>query len=130
MTDRETIESMLYELASPKKMDHSFFVNNATSDFLFIRPTGDPINAKEYEKMMNSAGIVRCKAEITKIHKFEFFCADVAMCVFTLGATFLYKGTTTNDLPTVTSIFKKIDGIWKMHWMQRSAGLSNMSLWD
>ena len=37
MTDRETIESMLYELATPQKMG-SFFVNNATSDFLFIRP--------------------------------------------------------------------------------------------
>ena len=42
MTDKETIESMLYELATPKKMG-SFFVNNATSDFLLIRPSGNPI---------------------------------------------------------------------------------------
>ena len=52
------------------------------------------------------------------------------MCVFTLGAKFSYKGTPNDDLPTVTSIFKKINGIWKIHWMQRSTGDSDLSLWD
>ena len=47
MTDKETIESMLFELATPKKMG-SFFVNNATSDFLLIRPSGNPISAKGF----------------------------------------------------------------------------------
>ena len=51
MTDRETIESMLYELATPEKMG-SFFVNNATSDFLFIRPSGNPISAKGSANMV------------------------------------------------------------------------------
>ena len=91
MTDRETIESMLYELATPQKMG-SFFVNNATSDFLLIRPSGNPISAKGFEEMMNSGDVVQEKAEITKIHKFEFLSADVAMCIFTLGAKFSYKG--------------------------------------
>ena len=129
MTDRETIESMLYQLATPQKMG-TFFVNNATSDFLLIRPSGNPISAKGFEAMMNSGDVVQEKAEITKIHKFEFLSADVAMCVFTLGAKFSYKGTPNDDLPTVTSIFKKIDGIWKIYWMQRSTGDSDLSLWD
>ena len=97
MTDRETIESMLYELATPQKMG-SFFVNNATSDFLLIRPSGNPISAKGFEEMMSSGDVVQEKAEITKIHKFEFLSADVAMCVFTLGAKFSYKGTANDDL--------------------------------
>ena len=129
MTDRETIESMLYELATPQNMG-SFFVKNATSDFLLIRPSGNPITAKGFEEMMSSGDVVQEKAEITKIHKFEFLAADVAMCVFTLGAKFSYKGTPNDDLPTVTSIFKKINGIWKIHWMQRSTGDSDLSLWD
>ena len=120
---------MLYELATPQKMG-SFFVNNATSDFLLIRPSGNPISAKGFEEMMNSGDVVQEKAEITKIHKFEFLSADVAMCVFTLGAKFSYKGIPNDDLPTVTSIFKKINGIWKIHWMQRSTGDSDLSLWD
>ena len=128
MTDKETIISLLNEFANPEKMA-SFFIHNATSDFLFIRPSGNPINAEGFEKMI-SGDVVQEKAEITKIHKFEFLSADVAMCVFTLGAKFSYKGTPNDDLPTVTSIFKKIGGIWKIHWMQRSTGDSDLSLWD
>ena len=129
MTEKEKIISLLYELANPQKMG-SFFVNNATQDFLFIRPSGNPISAKGFEEMMNSGDVVQEKAEITKIHRFEFLSNNVAMCVFTLGAKFTYKGTLNEDLPTVTSIFKKVEDIWKIHWLQRSSGESDMSLWD
>ena len=129
MTEKEQITSLLYELATPQKMG-SFFVKNATSDFLFIRPSGNPINAKGFEEMMNSGDVVQEKAEITKIHRFEFLSNDVAMCVFTLGAKFTYKGTLNDDLPTVTSIFKKVGDVWKIHWLQRSSGDSDLSLWD
>ena len=129
MTEKEQITSLLYELATPQKMG-SFFVNNATPDFLFIRPSGNPITAKGFEEMMNSGDVVQEKAEITKIHRFEFLSIDVAMCVFTLGAKFTYKGTLNDDLPTVTSIFKKVVDVWKIHWLQRSSGNSDLSLWD
>ena len=122
------IRDRLDELASPEKMG-SFFMNNATPDFLFIRPSGNPISAKGFEEMMNSGDIVQEKAEITKIHRFEFLSDNVAMCIFTLGSKFSYKGTPNDDLPTVTSIFKKVGDVWKIHWMQRSTGDSNLSLW-
>ena len=129
MTEKEQIVFLLNELATPQKMG-SFFVKNATSDFLFIRPSGNPITAKGFEEMMNSGDVVQEKAEITKIHRFEFLSNDVVMCVFTLGAKFTYKGTFNDDLPTVTSIFKKIGDVWKIHWLQRSSGDSDLSLWD
>ena len=128
MTDKEKIISMLKEFASPTKMA-SFFVNNATSDFLFIRPSGNPINAEGFEKMISS-DVIQEKAEITKIHRLEFLSDNVSLCIFTLGSKFTYKGTPNNDLPTVTSIFKKVDNVWKVHWMQRSTGNSDLSLWD
>ena len=129
MTDKEKIESMLYELAKPEKMG-SFFIDNASSEFLLIRPSGNPITAEGFYEMMNSGDVVQEKAEITKIHRFEFLSDNVAMCIFTLGAKFTFKGTPNDDLPTVTSIFKKLDGTWKIHWMQRSSGNSDLSLWD
>jgi len=49
MNDKETIISLLNEFANPKKMA-SFFVGNATQDFLFIRPSGNPIDAKGSNK--------------------------------------------------------------------------------
>ena len=128
MTDKETIISLLNEFADPKKMA-LFFVNNGTPDFLFIRPSGNPINAEGFEQMI-SDDIVQEKAEITKIHRFEFLSDHIVMCIFTLGSKFIYKGTPNDDLPTVTSIFKKENNIWKIHWMQRSTGNSDLSLWD
>ena len=128
MTDKETIISLLNEFANPEKMA-SFFINNATSDFLFIRPSGNPINAVGFEKMI-SGDVVQEKAEITKLHRLEFLSDNVAVCIFTLGSKFTYKGTPNDDLPTVTSIFKKVDNIWKIYWMQRSTGKSDLSLWD
>ena len=128
MTDKETIISLLNEFANPETMA-SFFINDATSDFLFIRPSGNPINAEGFEKMI-SGDVVQEKAEITKLHRLEFLSDNVAVCIFTLGSKFTYKGTPNDDLPTVTSIFKKVDNIWKIYWMQRSTGNSDLSLWD
>jgi len=128
MNDKETIISLLNEFANPKKMA-SFFVNNATPDFLFIRPSGNPIDAKGFEQMI-IGDIVQEKAEITKIHRFEFLSENIVMCIFTLGSNFTYKVTPYDDLPTVTSIFNKVNYVRKIHWMQRSTGNSDLSLWD
>ena len=129
MSDKEQILLMLREFASKDRMD-SFLINNTTPDFLFIRPSGNPINAKGFADMWSSGDLVLEAAEITKIHKFDFYNEDVAMCVFTLRSKFTYKGTHNDDLPTVTSILKKVDNIWKISWMQRSSGQSDLSLWD
>ena len=129
MEDRDKIISMLNEFANPKKMG-SFFVKNATSDFLFIRPSGNPISAKGFEKMMLSGDVIQEESAITKIHRFDFLSEDVVMCIFTLGSKFTYKGIHNDDLPTVTSIFRKEVNNWKIHWMQRSSGESDLSLWD
>ena len=129
MTDKEKIISLLDELATPEKMG-SFFVKNATSGFLFIRPSGNPLNEQGFEQIMTAGDVVQEKAEITKIHRLEFLSENIVMCIFTLGSKFSYKGKPNDDLPTVTSIFKKIDNIWKIHWMQRSTGDSDLSLWD
>ena len=47
MNDKEIIISLLNDFANPKKMA-SFFVENATPDFLFIRPSNNPIAEKKY----------------------------------------------------------------------------------
>ena len=65
MNDKESIISLLNEFTNPKKMA-SFFVYIVTPDFLFIRPSGNPVDAKGFEKMMNSGDVVQEKAEITK----------------------------------------------------------------
>ena len=48
MNAKETIISLLDEFANPKKMA-SFFVDKSTPNFLFIRPSGNPIDAKGFK---------------------------------------------------------------------------------
>ena len=129
MSSKEEILSILKTFASTERMG-TFFIDNATPDFLFIRPSGNPIDAKGFQEMWSSGDLVLESAEITKVHKLDLLSPDVAMCVFTLGSRFTYKGTQNDDLPTVTSILKRIDKRWKVAWMQRSSGQSDMTLWN
>ena len=108
-----------------------FLLDNATKDFLFIRPSGNPIDALGFVKMKTS-GELSCDGytDIKKIHKLEFLSDDVAMYVFTLRTSFVYKDIQNSDLATVTAILKKINNQWKFSWMHRSSGDSDPSLWD
>ena len=108
-----------------------FLLDNATKDFLFIRPSGNPIDALGFIEMRTS-GDLSCDGytDIKKIRKLEFLSDDVAMCVFTLRSSFVYKNIQNSDLATVTTIIKKINNQWKFSWMHRSSGDSDLSLWD
>ena len=107
-----------------------FLINNATEDFLFIRPSGNPIDVKGFIEMETSGDVVDGYCDIQKIHKLEFLSSDVSICVFTLRSSFVYRGFQNSDLATVTAIFKKIKNQWKFFWMQRSSGDSDPSLWN
>ena len=108
-----------------------FLINNATKDFLFIRPSGNPIDASGFIKMRTS-GDLSCDGytDVKKIRKLEFLSDEVAMCIFTLRTSFVYKDVQNTDLATVTAILKKINNQWKLSWMHRSSGDSDLSLWD
>ena len=108
-----------------------FLINNATKDFLFIRPSGNPIDASGFIKMRTS-GDLSCDGytDIKKIRKLEFLSDEVVMCIFTLRTSFVYKDVQNTDLATVTAIIKKINNQWKFSWMHRSSGDSDLSLWD
>ena len=108
-----------------------FLLDNATKDFLFIRPSGNPIDALGFIEMRTS-GDLSCDgySDVKKIRKLEFLSDDVAICVFTLRSSFVYKDIQNSDLATVTAILKKINNQWKLSWMQRSSGDSDLALWD
>ena len=109
MADKDQILSILEKFASKDRMG-SFLIDNTTSDFLLIRPSGNPIEVKGLAQMWSSGDLVLATAEITKVRKFDFQCDEVAMCIFTMASKFTYKGTPNDDFPTVTSIFKRING--------------------
>ena len=108
-----------------------FLLNNATKDFLFIRPSGNPINASGFIEMKTSGDLSwDGYTDVKKIRKLEFLSDEVAMCIFTLRSSFVYKDIQNSDLATVTAILKKIHNQWKLSWMHRSSGDSDLSLWE
>ena len=96
MNYKETIIVLLNEFANPKKMALFFIHKTQWQSFRF----------KGFEQM-NTGDIVKEKAEITRINRFEFLSENIVMFIFTLSSKFTYKRTPNYDLPTVTSIFKK-----------------------
>ena len=85
MNDKETIILLLNEFANPKKMA-SFFVNNATRDFLFIRPSGNPIDAEGFEQMIFRDSPRKVKNRQNS--PIQFLSENIVLCIFTLGSIF------------------------------------------
>jgi len=126
-TASEEITNLLATYA--KNTDGKFFLENTTKDFHFIRPSGNPIDAKGYAAMFESGDIVVTKLELTKLHKLDIF-TDVAFAALTMTGIFTYKGELNNDVFTVSTILRLFDGVWKIGWMHRSSGTSDLSSWN
>ena len=71
MSSKEEILSILEAFASTERMG-SFFLDNATADFLFIRPSGNPLDAKGFQDIWSSGDLVLQSTEITEVQNLSF----------------------------------------------------------
>jgi hypothetical protein len=124
----DEIKNLLRAYASIENHE-TFFLTNTTDDFKFIRPSGNPIDAKGFAGMFESGDIVVQSSALTKIYKLDVY-DNIAFSAFTQTAAFTYKGIPNDDVCTVSALLKKVDGSWKIAWMQRSSGESDVSTWD
>lgn len=129
MSDQEEVLFLLENLAAAEYY-HEFFRENGTKDFLFIRPSGNPIDADGFEKMTLSGDVIDNYSEIIDIEKLEFLSDISAMCVFIMREKFEYKGISNDDVAIYTSILKKINNQWMFSFIHRSSGGVDMSSWS
>jgi len=127
-SDSQQIETLIKGFAN-RAQNKSFLISNVTDDFLAIRPSGNPISAEGLVGMYDNADLVIEHSELVKIHRLEAN-SDWGFAAFTLKEAFSYKGDQNNDLSSYSMIFKKIDAIWKIYWMQRSSGTTDLSTWN
>ena len=127
-SDSQQLEALVQGFAD-RSQNKTFLPSNTTNDFLAIRPSGNPITAKGLAGMYDSDDLVIELSELVKIHRLETN-SDWGFTAFSLKEAFSYKGDLNNDLSTYSLIFKKIDGIWKIAWMQRSQGTTDLLTWD
>ena len=127
MSDIKAIEDLINGYANSK--DSSFLIPNVTEDFLAVRPSGNPISAKELVGMFDNKDLVAESSELVRTHKIEIS-GEIAYAVFTLNEIFSFKKNLNKDLSTYTCIFKNENGLWKYSWMQRSQGTTDMKTWQ
>ena len=126
-SDSQQIEALVNGFAN-RAENKSFLLTNVTDNFLAIRPSGNPITAEALVGMYSNADLIVELSELVKIHRLEEY-SDWGFAAFTLKEAFSYKGEQNNDLSSYSMIFKKIDGSWKISWMQRSSGTTDLSTW-
>ena len=127
-SDSQQLEALIQGFTD-RSQNKTFLPANASNDFLAIRPSGNPITAEGLAGMYDNADLVIELSELIKIHRLEAN-SDWGFAAFTLKEAFSYKGEQNNDLSTYTLIFKKIDSTWKISWMQRSQGTTDLSTWN
>ena len=126
-SDSQQIEVLIKGFAN-RAENKSFLIPNVTDDFLAIRPSGNPITAEALVGMYNNPDLIIELSELVKIHRLEAN-SDWGFSAFTLKEAFSYKGEKNNDLSSYSMIFKKIDETWKISWMQRSSGTTDLATW-
>ena len=129
MSNKKEILDLLENLAAAEHY-HEFLRKNGTTDFLFIRPSGNPIGADGFEKMTLCGDVIDNYSEIIDIEKLEFHTDTSAMCVFIMRENFEYKGIKNDDVAIYTSILKKIKNQWMFSFIHRSSGGVDMSSWS
>ena len=127
-SDSQQLEALIKGFAN-RAENKSFLISNVTDNFLAIRPSGNPITAEGLVEMYNNADLVVELSELVKIHRLEAS-LDWGFAAFTLKEEFSYKGQRNNYLSSYSMIFKKIGGSWKIFWMQRSSGTTDLSSWS
>ena len=127
-SDSQQLQTLIQGFTD-RSQNKTFLTSNVTDDFLAIRPSGNPITAKGLEGMYYNADLVIDCSELVKIHRLEAN-SNWGFAAFTLKEAFSYKGEQNNDLSSYSMIFKKLDGTWKISWMQRSQGTTDLSTWN
>ena len=113
---REVVQDMCHK-------DHQVGMRHMRDDCVFIRPTGNPLNKKGWDDMMNNEDVKVGSNELVSINKLQV-CGDMAFVCYTTHGKFTYKGTENDDIAVLTSVLQKVDGKWMVVHGQRSTGRS------
>mgnify|MGYP003344185676 FL=1 len=122
------IRALLNEFASIERTG-DFFLEHGTEDFLFIRPSGNPLDAEGFSEMFKNGDITIHTAEFVALERLNFH-GNVAIAVFTMKGNFTFQGQANADTYVATALLRNVDGEWKFALFQRSSGSTDLSAWQ
>tara|TARA_B100000900_G_scaffold385526_1_gene375244 strand:+ start:253 stop:648 length:396 start_codon:yes stop_codon:yes gene_type:complete len=122
------IRSLLQEFASAKRTG-DFFLDHGTDDFIFVRPSGNPLDAQGFSAMFQSGDLTVHDSELIALERLNFH-ANIAIAVFTMRGNFTYRGQHNSDTYVATAVLRNLEGEWRFALFQRSAGSTDLSTWE
>ena len=129
MSSAESQITELIHASAEIDPEGTFFRDNSTPDFKFIRPSGNPVDSQQFADMFASGDVVVTRSAMGELYKLDVF-GDVAFCAYGQSATFTYKGTPNEDNFVISGLLKLVEGQWKFAWLQRSTGNADRALWS
>ena len=117
-TEAQQIERVINDMCHK---DHRLGMQHMHKDCIFIRPTGNPLDAQGWDAMMKNEDVSVTSSELQNIHKLTIS-GNMAYVCYTSHAKFKFKGEENDDVAVFTSVLQKSDGRWQVVMGQRSTG--------
>lgn len=117
-TDEDKVRDVIVDMCNK---DHTVGMKHMHDDCVFVRPSGNPLNKKGWDDMMNNADVKVESNELVSINKLNVV-GDTAYVCYTTHGKFNYKGTENDDIAVLTSVLQKVNGKWLVVHGQRSTG--------
>ena len=101
----------------------NFWVDNHTPDYLFIRPSGNPLNLQALIKQMAKGELSDYEEDVIMVDSIKLLAnGTCAVIVYRSETRFFYQGTKVEDTRTNTMVLVWHDGKPKITSIQRSMG--------
>ncbi len=117
-SDEEQIKDIINDMCD---VDYKLGIRHMDDDCVFIRPSGNPLDRKGWEKMMSNEDVQVESSKLVSLNKLNV-CGCCAYVCYTQHGKFTYKGTSNDDVAVFTSVLKKEHGVWKIVQGTRSTG--------
>jgi hypothetical protein len=93
------------------------------TDVIIIRPSGNPIKADGFKKVIENEEVQVESLEIVSFDSFrEMAGGEAAVLTLTRHDKFTYKETSNNDTCKFTYVLENINGSWKLAHVHRATG--------
>jgi ketosteroid isomerase-like protein len=120
MSDEDKVLAVIKDMCNK---DHTVGMKHMHDNCVFVRPTGNPLNKKEWDNMMNNNDVSVEMNDLVSVNKMQIV-GDMAFVCYTTHGKFNYKGIENNDIAVVSSVLQRVDGKWMVVHGQRSTGRS------
>ena len=117
-TNEDQIKNIVEDMCN---VDYKVGMRHMSDDCVFIRPSGNPLDKKGWEKMMTNDDVKVNSSKLVSVNKLSI-CGCCAYVCYTQYGQFTYKGTENDDVAVFTSVMRKTNGVWEVVQGQRSTG--------